>query len=163
VCAELVARPEAVDLPQRLSLFGPTRLTVDQVAVLQALAAHREVHLWLPHPSGALWDRMPVLEERPRRRADPSAGLPRHPLVASLGRDAREMQLLLPADTDTHHPLAAAPATLLGRLQADLRADTAPDEPVALAPDDRSLQVHACHGRARQVEVLREVPARPAG
>ncbi len=26
-----------------------------------------------------------------------------------------------------------------------------------LAPDDRSVAVHACHGRARQVEVLREV------
>jgi exodeoxyribonuclease V gamma subunit len=157
VCAALVARPEAVDLPQRLSLFGPTRLTVDQVAVLRALSAHREVHLWLPHPSGALWSRMPVLEQRPRRRADPSATLPRHPLVASLGRDAREMQLLLPADSDTHHPMAAAPPTLLGRLQSDLRCDTAPAEPITLAPDDRSLQVHACHGRARQVEVLREV------
>ena len=25
-----------------------------------------------------------------------------------------------------------------------------------LEPDDRSLQVHACHGRARQVEVVRD-------
>ena len=55
--------------------------------------------------------------------------------------------------------------TLLGRIQADIRADRAPpglplpgagDERVLLEPDDRSLQVHACHGRARQVEVVRD-------
>ncbi|WNB87611.1 exodeoxyribonuclease V subunit gamma [Cellulomonas sp. ATA003] len=40
--------------------------------------------------------------------------------------------------------------------------DDAPDAPPqvpahVLAPGDRSVQVHACHGRSRQVEVLREV------
>ncbi len=47
--------------------------------------------------------------------------------------------------------------TLLGRLQQDLAADRVPSDPPALAPADRSVQVHACHGRTRQVEVLREV------
>ncbi len=45
------------------------------------------------------------------------------------------------------------PATLLGRLQADIRADRAPG---GEADVDLSLQVHACHGAARQVEVLRD-------
>ena len=30
------------------------------------------------------------------------------------------------------------------------------DRRPALEPSDRSLQVHACHGRARQVEVVRD-------
>ncbi|WP_418608086.1 exodeoxyribonuclease V subunit gamma [Georgenia sp. SUBG003] len=38
-------------------MFGPTRLPEDQLRVLRALAVHRDVHLWLPHPSPALWDR----------------------------------------------------------------------------------------------------------
>ncbi|MCW2820150.1 MAG: exodeoxyribonuclease gamma subunit, partial [Marmoricola sp.] len=46
-------------------------------------------------------------------------------------------------------------------LQGDLAADRAPDPAAAAArvldPDDRTVQVHACHGPARQVEVLREV------
>ena len=54
--------------------------------------------------------------------------------------------------------------TLLGRIQADVRADRAPPGPPlpeadlrpALALADRSLEVHACHGRARQVEVVRD-------
>ena len=44
------------------------------------------------------------------------------------------------------------PATaLLHRLQAGVSHDEAP----ATTPIDRSVQIHSCHGRARQVEVLR--------
>ena len=57
-CAALRADPGRSDLPRRVSVFGPTRLTTDQVAVLGALAEHRDVHLWLPHPSATLWDRV---------------------------------------------------------------------------------------------------------
>src|SRR4029077_3581526 len=46
---------------------------------------------------------------------------------------------------------------LLGWLQADLRANAAGDATARLLrADDRSLQIHACHGTARQVDVLRE-------
>ena len=54
-----------------------------------------------------------------------------------------------------HHPIAARDDTLLARIQADVRADRRP-EPRPLAPHDRSIQIHSCHGRARQVEVLRD-------
>jgi exodeoxyribonuclease V gamma subunit len=101
----------------------------------------------------------PAPPDVPLRRADPTAGTARHPLLGSLGRDARELQLRLPSDcVDTHHPAQASPpVTLLQRLQADLRDDRAPDGGFALQPGDRSVQVHSCHGPDRQVEVLREV------
>src|SRR5205085_925279 len=85
-CAALRAGAAPLDLPARLSLFGLTRLPASYVEVLSALAHTRDVHLFLLHPSPALWSRV----------------------------DA------------------------------------------ALDPGDRSLQIHACHGRARQVEVLRD-------
>ncbi|NHC15864.1 exodeoxyribonuclease V subunit gamma, partial [Motilibacter deserti] len=97
-----------------------------------------------------------------RRADDPTAELARNPLLASLGRDARELQLALAAAgpaVSVHHPLPELPVTLLGQLQAALRDDTplpAPGDRPALLPSDRSVQVHACHGPARQVEVLRE-------
>jgi exodeoxyribonuclease V gamma subunit len=50
-CAALRADPRLSDLPERISIFGPTRLHADALAVLSALAEHRAVHLWLPHPS----------------------------------------------------------------------------------------------------------------
>ena len=53
--ARLRLAPETSDLPERLSVFGATRLDPDHLLVLSALAAHRDVHLWLAHPSPALW------------------------------------------------------------------------------------------------------------
>src|SRR5664279_845801 len=52
---ELRTDPMTTALPERLSLFGPTALPARQFRVLTALAEHRDVHLWLPHPSPALW------------------------------------------------------------------------------------------------------------
>jgi exodeoxyribonuclease V gamma subunit len=172
-CARLAAEPEVLDLPERVSLFGLTRLPAGHRDVLAALAARRDVHLFLLHPSPALWDAVaaevagapPVV----RRDGDPTATLPRNRLLASWGRDAREMQVVLAgaaaAAVDHHHPVAPEPATLLARIQADVRADRPPpalpldgepDERPLLDAHDRSLEVHACHGRARQVEVLRD-------
>jgi exodeoxyribonuclease V gamma subunit len=164
-CRTIVDDPGVVDLPERFSVFGPTRLTTEQLTVIDALAARREVHLWLPHPSDGLWRHL-AEDERPaetvaRRREDPTAETPHHPLVRSLARDAREMQLRLGAHigsrTDEHLEVPPVPGTLLGALQRDLHADRAPSRAHEVADDDTSIQVHACHGRHRQVEVLREV------
>lgn len=158
-CAVLAERPEAVALPSRLSVFGPTRLPAAHLAVLVALARHREVHLWLPHPSPALWRRQGPAAPGPLRRAD-ATGAAEHPLLASLGRDLHEMGARItaaaPDAVQHHHPAPAPPATLLGMLQGALRADAVAAEPPPLPPGDRSVAVHACHGAHRQVEVLRE-------
>ena len=77
------------------------------------------------------------------------------------------MQLVLGTHehVDHHHPVEVAGDTLLSRIQADVRADRpppgdplpgTPDARPRLDPNDRSIQIHACHGRARQVEVLRD-------
>ncbi|MHA6784243.1 exodeoxyribonuclease V subunit gamma [Pseudonocardia saturnea] len=163
--AALREAPERAGLPTRLSVFGPTRLTTEHRTVLAALAAHRAVHLWLPHPSPALWERVRAVAPAtvPHRRADPTAAAVTHPLLSSLGRDVREMQLGLlttgAAFTDHHHPAPDPPPTLLGALQRELRDDRAPVAPGPVGPTapDTSVQVHACHGAHRQVEVLREV------
>lgn len=163
-CARLRERPDIVDLPGRISWFGPTRLATVDLEVLAALAEHRDVYLWLPHPSPTLWDRVRALgplPARPRRHEDPSAQAPRTPLVASLANDARELQVLLEAcpgpRSDDYHPTPPWPDTLLGRLQSSVAADVEPVEPAVIEAADRSIQVHACHGPARQVEVLRDV------
>ncbi|MGW5451475.1 exodeoxyribonuclease V subunit gamma [Nocardia sp. NPDC003979] len=215
-CARLRTDPASVDLPERLSLFGLTRLPVDQLAVFAALAAHRDVHLWLAHPSPVLWTALadaagrggagdassprsgtaspstaaaarfdlespggppigespdPVADRGGSARANP-AGVQRfwaaprsadrtadrvsHPLLAGLGRDVRELeQRLKPLlDSDSHLPARLDSTTLLGRVQCAIRDDRAPE---AGAVPDGSIEVHACHGAARQVEVLRDL------
>ena len=160
-CRRLRDDPALVELPARLSLFGPTRLTTEQLHVLDALAVHRDVRLWLPHSSHAVWDRLQGEPTALARRDDPTAARPQHPLVRSMGRDAREMQLRLAAHTtvgaDMYLNNDAPPATLLGQLQRDIHDDSSADARYAVDESDRSIQVHACHGRQRQVEVLREV------
>ena len=63
-------------------------------------------------------------EEGPVRRADDRSHREvAHPLLATLGRDVRELQRSLAAvdATDRHHGDPEAPATMLGWLQDDLR------------------------------------------
>ena len=55
-CTRLREDAALVDLPERFSLFGLTRLPASYLDVLTALAAGRDVHLFLLHPSPALWD-----------------------------------------------------------------------------------------------------------
>jgi exodeoxyribonuclease V gamma subunit len=174
-CERLRETPDCTPLPPRVEVFGVTALPPSHVAVLDALASGRDVHLFLLHPSAVLWERVQaVLRERqpaPRARAeDPTAKLARNRLLASWGHDSRELQLVL-ARSDSQpleheHRLRRAPAdTLLAALQAGVCADHPapgpplpglPDTRAVLRADDLSVQVHACHGPARQVHVLRE-------
>ena len=143
-CTAVAADPALVDLPGRVSLFGLTRLPTGHRDVLRALGAGRDVHLFLLHPSPALWAK--------------GGTAPENRLLASWGRDSREMQHVL-ADAghaDHHHAVPDdAGARLLRRLQADVRHDRAPTAQ-PLEDGDGSVRIHACHGRSRQVEVLRD-------
>lgn len=169
----VVEDPGIVGAPGRISLFGLTRLPVSYLMVLRALAEHRDVHLLLLHPSGALWEAVSATFPAPpgglRRVDDPTDSLPRNPLLRSWGRDAREMQLVLGAQGAFEDEYAAVPGdpdgTLLHLIQLAVRSDQPPhglappgkdDRRPLLQERDRSLQVHSCHGRYRQVEVLRD-------
>ncbi|HYI18363.1 MAG TPA: exodeoxyribonuclease V subunit gamma, partial [Solirubrobacteraceae bacterium] len=169
-CARIAAEPALLDLPPRLSVFGLTRLPAARLDVLRALAAAREVHLFLLHPSPALWERIAAHGHAgvTRRHEHPTQTLPRNRLLSSWGQDVRELQLVLERAGEHvahHHPAPARPPTLLAAIQAGIRDDDAPPGPPLhglpdgrprLDPQDRSIRVHACHGRARQVEVLRD-------
>ena len=156
-------------LPKRLSIFGLTRLPPGHLDVLRAIATHRDVHLYVLHPSPALWQTIasdhPPDTTSTKRADDPTATTPRHRLLASWGRDVRELQLVLGppntyADEPAHADESAEPTSLLHHLQHAIRTDTPPpatqsDRPT-LDPSDHSIEIHSCHGHARQVEVLRD-------
>ena len=159
--ANTIARlhDSASALPARLSLFGHTRLPATDIELLEALATHHELHLWLPHPSAQAWTALADLRGIVSRRDDDSHRRITHPLLATLGRDVRELQRSLPdtAACDEYLPGADQPDTLLGWLQSDIAANSVRAQHRSLRADDRSVQVHSCHGPARQVDVLREV------
>ena len=150
-CAKIGAGPP-------LSIFGATRISPSRIRILAALSASRDVHLWLHHPAPALWTAVAELGEQPGPRRE-QRGVARHPLLASMSRDVRELQQLLhsvPHDDQHHHPIAAQPDSLLGRLQDELAHDRPPSRREPVRDDDDSIRVHAAHGPARQVEIVRE-------
>ena len=166
-CDRLVAEPAVLELPERVSLFGLTRLPRGYLDILEALASGRDVHLFLLHPSPVLWDKVARHPRIVRRAQDATALAPDNRLLASWGQDVRELQMVLGGRDHValHHPDDFGGDALLQRLQADVRADRSPpgaplpgarDGRPELGAFDRSLQIHACHGRARQVEVLRD-------
>ena len=58
------ARAGLTRLPERVSVFGASRLSPARLMVLAALAAHRDVHVWLHHASPALWEAVAIEEWR---------------------------------------------------------------------------------------------------
>src|SRR6478735_4585966 len=87
------------DLPPRVSLFGLSRLPALHARVISALATDRDIHLWLPHPSDPLWRAVAAAQDFTDTRIslpcarshDHTADLARHPLLASLGGESREL------------------------------------------------------------------------
>jgi len=149
----------------RVVIFGVNTLPPRYVEALGAIAAHREVRLYLPCASveGRAQD---------QRVAAGQNALYRNPLLSSFDRLGSDLQRLIDrlGGRPTYHDRFVSPGsgTALAALQEDvllLRGRGAPSEnpdvdrrpkPLSLAPEDRSLQVHVCHGAMRQVEVLRD-------
>jgi exodeoxyribonuclease V gamma subunit len=144
-----------------VAMFGISALPPRHLQLLRALATHVPVELYLPTVSPVRWE---LVADAPDREPP----LANHPLLVSggrLGDDAARLVLGLGAAEHRAVGAATEPRSLLEVVQADLRADRRPGStgPIELELDrrgavtDRSLQVHACHGPSRQVEVLRDV------
>jgi exodeoxyribonuclease V gamma subunit len=157
----------AIDLPERISVYGTTSPDPVDLAVFEALGDRIDVNLFLLHPSPTLWREMTPLvdalaESTPPmlRSEDPTRMIAKHPLLRSWGGESRELQILLgplhPSTEAEHVSAEATHPTLLGTLQSDIRANRKPTALVETAGADRSIQIHTCHGAQRQVEVLRD-------
>lgn len=173
VRAELLGRLAAgelhPDLPSRVAVFGLGGLPTPHLEVLGALAASREVHLFVPTPSSTTWQRITERARGHEGLAEPRSqgaleGMAAHPLVATWGVAAREAHYLVAGAAWRHaadiRPPAAPddtpPANLLAAVQRAIRLDEPPAPLPMIDGTDHSIVWHRCHGAARQVEVLRD-------
>lgn len=157
----------ALDLPSRVLVYGLTAIDPLDLDVLVAVGASREVHLLLLNPSPALWATVAAADlpagvmRRDAAQAIPPGG---NALLRSWGQESRELQVVLAGQGLGGAPQSwARPSavSLLARLQDDIRDDRPARFDAALSAavgtgQDRSVQVHACHGPRRQVEVMRD-------
>ncbi|MFZ4809768.1 MAG: exodeoxyribonuclease V subunit gamma [Ilumatobacteraceae bacterium] len=150
-------------IPERVCLFGVGGVAPTTISVLRSLSAVRDVHVFVRHPSPAAWRRSGVALAgglQPRATCDVAATVT-HPLLASWGRPSLEARALIAevagvVEVDESVPATGPPATVLGALQQGVRLDATPELVEHLDAADGSLQVHACHGEIRQLEVLRD-------
>jgi len=152
-------------LPPRLSVFGASTLPPAFVDLLQRIAAHVPVDLYVPRPT-------PHYLGDLRARGDHEGD---NALLARLGAEARDFAALLTEreeapppglpplsttdlDTDADD---VEPRTLLACLQQDIvaardRGGRSEVPAFRLRADDDSLRVHDCHSPQRELEVVRD-------
>ncbi|WP_111748355.1 exodeoxyribonuclease V subunit gamma [Salinisphaera orenii] len=160
--------------PTRLYCFGLIALPPDHLRLLYALAEHVDVYFLLPNPSAAYWG--DITTSRPALELpadDDGASLPGeaevatdHPLLGALGRMARDTLRLLYADEFTgmiEPELGTLMAydvpgrdTLLHRIQSDIVELDCSNPPQGMHAADTSFEIHACHSRLREIQVLHD-------
>ncbi|WP_017410789.1 exodeoxyribonuclease V subunit gamma [Aeromonas hydrophila] len=164
------------ELPQRVFVFGISALPPRYVEALLALSERVDVHLFLSNPCRHYWgdirDRktMAKLENRLKPGITPETydDTSINPLLASMGKLGRDYvhQLIgLPCfEVDVFSDLTEN--SLLRCIQGDVldlrnRGAGSFDLDAShhkspLDPADGSLQIHACHGPMRELEVLHD-------
>lgn len=160
-----------------LHVFGVAHLAPSELSVLRAVSRHRPVVLYIPDPCREYWaglrdDRRmlrDLLKQDPVGVDTEAAFLQQdHPLLASWGRMGQHFMLALEDDfalADVRHSQDETNEpeldTRLHRVQESIRRldPTLISESANpnTARADRSLRVHACHTRLRELEVLRDV------
>lgn len=154
-------------LPPRVAAFGTIHVSPDVLHMLAVVGQWIELDFYLPMPSAEYWGDVESLRERVRRDgiASLSAALADaerdNPLLTAWGAGGREIvaqlfsyDVVLP-QRETELFVAPGRDTLLHRLQQDVLDRAAPSVS-AFDPDDVSLQLHACHSKLREVEVLHD-------
>ena len=172
---ELLARAEAQGKlaaegsGPRLHLFGVSYAAPSYHRMLTALGRHIEVFLYTLNPCREFWEDVETTSEVRRRVArtpqadytlDDPFGLLKQSENLALrlwGRPGRENLRLLgqldACEFEEHFAAATAP-TLLARLQNDILDRVARDQPDPTLRADDSLQVLACPGVRRELEVV---------
>ncbi len=176
---EDAAQPLPQGLPPRLFAFATLNVSPDVLRVIATQARVGTLHFYMPTPTQSYWGDLQTLGEKLRSGADDPFGSAagENPLLQAWGAAGRDFMAVL-GSYEVVHPTGEIAAyvdpeaesgaglddggladSLLQRLQADLfhrRALPSPPLREALRLDDPSIQIHACHTRLREMQVLHD-------
>lgn len=154
-------------LPARLHIFGLPSMPPLHLGLLQALARSVDVQVYALVPCREYWLDIVDRKRLAYLAARTPAGAALHHevgngLLAAWGRQAKaQLELLIEATgdaaVDAAHFDEPEADTLLARVQRSILdlTELAPAS-ITLAGGDRSIEVHVCHGLARELEVLHD-------
>jgi exodeoxyribonuclease V gamma subunit len=155
-------------LPPAVHVFALPDMPPMHLALLQALGTCVDVQVYALNPCREYW--FDVVDRRRLAWLATRVGAPAatahletgHRLLAGWGRQTQARMSQLVGATgeavlDDAHFVEPAGASLLARLQRSI-LDLAEPGPgtLPLAPGDRSIELHVCHSRTRELEVLHD-------
>lgn len=165
-------------LPARLFAFATLNVSPDVLRVMATQARAGTLHFYLPTPTREYWGDLQTLGARLRTGVDPFGDEgTENPLLRDWGAAGRDFMALL-GSYEVVHPSGEIAAyadpeiesgptlaegglrdSLLRRMQADLfhrRPHPSGTPRAKVDASDPSLQLHACHTRLRELQVLHD-------
>ncbi|MBQ74651.1 MAG: exodeoxyribonuclease V subunit gamma [Gammaproteobacteria bacterium] len=171
---EALARPDR--LPGHISLFGLSSLPQMHLDTFRALSAHLDVDIYFMNPCCHYWGDIVSAKDNAKRSIRNLIGKSGqlededylevgNPLLAAMGKQGRDfLELILESDEvnsfDAFIPTSVD--TALGFMQNDILnlelggqfGSTDKLKKVKLSNEDSSIQLHSCHSKLREVEIL---------
>lgn len=153
----------------RLAVFGISALPPFHLEMLAKLGSVIDVHIFLLNPCQVYWGDI-VSDSEIAHRTVPLEGKPKTPedlylekgntLLASWGKMGRDFIDMLNEYPQIEHKYFATPGeiNLLRCIQSDILHLQERDESnrQLISTEDNSCQIHTCHSRMREVEVLHD-------
>lgn len=156
-------KPAPLGLPKRLFVFACLNVSPDVLRVIASAAKSGPLHFFLPSPSRKYWGDVGSLRERLKNNSAEVFEHEDNPLLQAWGRAGREFiatlfsnnTVELRGDADVYMP--SRTKTLLAQVKNDLLERQSPSViPGKYDVNDTSLQIHSCHTRLREVQVLHD-------
>ena len=156
-------------LPERLSIFGISSLPPYHLEIFYQVSRFVPVHLFVMNPCKEYWfdivsERQVdfiVREEGVRYDTPQKLHLETgNPLLASMGQLGRDFLSLILEFDPQEHTLFEDPGTssMLSMVQSNILnlrpRPSAEGGKITISQRDRSIQIHSCHSRLREIEVL---------
>lgn len=159
---EGAGKPAPHGLPKRLFAFACLNVSPDVLRVIATAAKSGPLHFFLPSPSRKYWGDVGSLRERLKSNAEQVFEREENPLLQAWGRAGRDFiatlfsnnTVELRGDVDVYEP--SRENTLLARVKNDVLERQPPGVFDGDFKTDTSLQIHSCHTRLREVQVLHD-------
>ena len=154
--------PPLPKLPPRINFFAVSAMSPGYAELLKQLARYIEVYLYILDPCQHYWG---LIESQKRIDRRSAAGIADYreevtacwlPWATGCARSMRYGAMPMVPPMRSKPGVEPAGTQVLCRLQRDMYHLRNGDEAGPVAATDNSIQIHACHSRRREVEVLQD-------
>ncbi|MDH2997738.1 exodeoxyribonuclease V subunit gamma [Pasteurellaceae bacterium LFhippo2] len=163
---ENLTEQEKDKLPKRIFVFGISSMPISQLAVLKKLSEYCRVYLFFTNPSEVFWadsredkiiEKLALNQALSQQEFDSLLAEQGNPLLVTWGKQGKEfLNLLTEAEIDANYipdfDYLDNESLLTQIKQAIFKFEHSSQ--FNLAEQDKSIQIHSCHSKMREVEVL---------